>query len=281
MQAIRCQVGNFSKQHGATTLTGNRSLSCFERREPISETTAKAWSDDEVKNKKVRETVEDYWEEAAATLHELGLLMKSQEKLDDERLEKLRTLLATFILNWIKYSNEVKSNPIYWKCHNMFCGLHRFAHLAGMIGRVSAEGFENKHVFMRRLKELMRPISNTRLRVNTISQRQQISVLHPGVVKRQQVLEGKKKRQGKQKRAKKAAKNYRGREDIEKRVFIDEHDDDTPDGFIATENDGLLPNKYSDIYNYLLRGMAPSTFYEPFETDESLGSKLKGEAKYL
>ena len=191
MQAIRCQVGHISKQHGATTLTGDRSLSCFERREPISETIAKSWSEDEAKNKKVRETIKDYWEKAAATLHELGMLMKCQEKLDGERLKKLDTLLVAFILNWIKYSNEVKSNPIYWKCHDTFCGMRRCAHLSGMIGRVSAEGFENKHVFMRRLKELMRPIANTRFRVNVISERQQISVLHPGVVKRRQIIKGK------------------------------------------------------------------------------------------
>ena len=280
-QAIRCQVGHFCKQHGGLTLTGNRSLSCFERRETISETTAKSWSEDEAKNKKVIATVKDYWEENAATLHELGLLMKSQEKFDDERLKRFDTLLVSFILNWIKYSNEVKANPIYWKLHNMFCGLRQFAHLSGMIGRVSAEGFENKHVFMRKLKELMRPIANTRVRVNAISERQQISVLHPGVVKRRQIIEGKTKRRGKGKRAKKTAKNYRGSEDIEKRVFIDEDDDGTPEGFFATENDGLLPNNFSDMYNYLVRGMAPSSFYEPFETNESLGSKLKGDAKYL
>ena len=139
---------------------------------------------DEEKRNAVLVAVEYFWLRASEHLYHLAKLMKSQKKMDTATFQEFENHMVQFLIVWLKYANEFKGNPIFWKLHNLFCNIKDFASLYRMIGRISAEGFENKHLFMRMLKEMMRSLIHTKHRVENISFRQQISVLHPGIVKR-------------------------------------------------------------------------------------------------
>ena len=88
--------------------------------------------------------------------------MKSQKKMDTATFQEFENHMVQFLIVWLKYANEFKGNPIFWKLHNLFCNIKDFASLYRMIGRISAEGYENKHLFMRMLKEMMRSLINTK-----------------------------------------------------------------------------------------------------------------------
>lgn len=283
MQGIRSQAGKFNKQHGGMELTGGRCLLLLERRDAIVRLMKNTYPSDEDKRNDVVEAVEGFWLKAAEHLYNLGMLMKSQKKMTATILKDFEHHMVQFLIIWLKYANEFKGNPIFWKLHNLFCSIKDFANSYEMIGRVSAEGFENKHVFMRIQKETMRSVISTKHRVENISFRQQISVLHPGVVKKNIIIQ--KATQQRKKRGSHKNKGQRKRqgENISEIVdeVIDENQEDVPDGFFRTESDGLLPNEVSDMYNYLLRAMTPSNFYDPFDKDPELGSKEKGDARFL
>lgn len=54
-----------------------------------------------------------------------GTFDVSEEKLHDERLEELDNRLTSFVILRIKYSNEVKSDPIYWRLLHMMASIKR------------------------------------------------------------------------------------------------------------------------------------------------------------
>ena len=74
------------------------------------------------------------------------------------------------------YGNK---NPIFWKLHMLCCAFINFVEMTMMTGQCSAEGFENKHYFMRLSKILMAPIAQVKLRCEKLSQRQQACLI-PG-----------------------------------------------------------------------------------------------------
>ena len=273
VQGIRSQAGKFNKQHGGLELTGAKSLLLLERREAIERLMKNAYTSDQEKNRDVIRVIKDFWLPAAESLYRIGLIMKSQEKMDDVKLDYFENHLVNFLIIWLKYSSEKKRNPMYWKLHNMLCSVKTFASLYGMIGRVSAEGFENKHVFMHILKELMRPVIQTRHRVENISFRQQIGLLHPGIVKRNLIIEEATQKREKRGPYKNKGSNTGQGEDIPI-VTTDVDDEILPEGYFKTESSALLPNSVSDIYNYLLRGKTPAGYHDPFDVDPE-STKLK------
>ena len=84
----------------------------------------------------------DWWLECAEYLLDILLIMKSQEKLEDTTIEKLKDLAVKYVRLWypmvLLYS--ITKNPIFWKLHMFFCGIIPFAVKTKMIGRVSSEG---------------------------------------------------------------------------------------------------------------------------------------------
>ena len=93
-----------------------------------------------------------------------------QSKQDATKHETLRKNIAEYVKLWFQYIIDTK-NPIYHKLHLSTCGLIYFHGKYGMLGRVNAQGFENKHFEMRLIKLLMGRIARRGLRAQKTAQR--------------------------------------------------------------------------------------------------------------
>jgi hypothetical protein len=142
IQAVRTNAGEFNKQHGTMELMAARGMLALERQDNIYDIAFQAYPDNPVWHEKVKDILE-WWRDCAKHLYEMGLLMKSQEKMTPEQLLLLKKHLVFFVT----------------KCNK-----------TGMGGRASTEGFENKHHFMALLKVAMKPVMKTDVRVAKLSQ---------------------------------------------------------------------------------------------------------------
>ena len=160
LQAIRTKAGKFNKMHGSMELTAARGMLAVERRQPVYDITCQAYAgtDPDLKNLKVKEVM-DWWLELAGILYKMGLLMKSQKKMTEDRIKLLEVWVVKYAVLWQK--KVTYKNPVFWKMHIMECCFVNFVIVTGMSGRSLAEGMENKHFQMAKLKAMMAPIVKT------------------------------------------------------------------------------------------------------------------------
>jgi hypothetical protein len=212
----------------------------------------------------------DWWLSVAEPLFHMSTIMKSQAKIDGERLRNLKRYITVVGVAW---RNKITyKQPVFWKMHTVECALICFVTIHGMCGRVSAEGFERKHYDMSALKTLLAPMVKTSDRVQKISQRQQVSLL-PGMAKIIHKMQPKKiGRRGtyRTKTAPRREENLPERENV---------DDWAPDGFFKIESGGYLADVYQTVYNYCHHTMIPDYWKVPFPNCDGLGNfaKLKSE----
>jgi hypothetical protein len=83
-------------------------------------------------------------------LLKVATLLKSQKKIDGERLDELREAIVLHSLAWRKY---MPSRPIWVKLHRLECHIMQFVETWGCIGILSEEGFESFHTFLNALVE--------------------------------------------------------------------------------------------------------------------------------
>jgi hypothetical protein len=280
MQSVRTQAGNFNKQHGSMELTASRSLTAMEKRQKIHDTASEAFSGDTPELNVEMRAIMKWWLEVAASLYEIGMLMKSQEKMTPERLYLLKKYLVLYVL---KYRERVTwKNSIFWKVHVSLCCFINFCEKSGMGGRASAEGFENKHYLMGIIKAMMKPIVNTGIRVAKQVQRQQIFLI-PNAAKKLNMVESQAIRTGKR-----GPYNNRGNATKEKEVIeiLEDEDDEEdgseiPDDFFVAYKGGVLPIEMSEIYNLLKWRTTPESFREHIKNNDELGNVAKLRANHF
>ena len=116
-----------------------------------------------------------WWRDCADQLYAITRLLKEQEKQTPNKICKLKKAIAEFLRIWVPRITE--NNPIFWKLHTLMCCMIRFVEKTGMTGRANAEGFENTHYKISKLKAMMSGIPQTQLRCEKLSQRQQICLI--------------------------------------------------------------------------------------------------------
>ena len=218
----------------------------------------------------------DWWLELAGILYKMGKLMKSQGKMTEDRIKELEVGVVKYAVLWRKKVSAYK-NPAFWKMHIVECCFVNFVGVTGMSGRSSAEGMENKHFQMAKLKAMMAPIVKTDVRVAKLSQRQQIYLL-PGLAKKFEKIESRTKRTGCRGPNKHNGFITQNTEDIIE--LEDEDDNDLPEGYFEVANEGILPIKFAELYNFYKTRLMPEHWRKPFQNDKKLGSKAKLEAAY-
>ena len=70
----------------------------------------------DVRTNALIQEIMNWWEKCAHHLYDLGLLMKSQQKVDAERLHKMKEDFAHYLSLWYKkFDENLSKNPIFWK----------------------------------------------------------------------------------------------------------------------------------------------------------------------
>lgn len=269
-KAVNTYAGAFNKQHGNKELTNDRGIDALRHADAIAALTRTAYRGDPLKQAKVNEVM-DWFETMAGYLFEMSTLMKSQKKLTPERLERLEISTIRYGIAWKK--KVTWKNPVFWKMHTHWCCLLPFANETGMCGIVSAEGSENKHHHMATYKRLLAPIVSVKNRVNKISQRQQIRLI-PGISKSFKKIERKKG-------ARRGTYNNKGQTRNQEEVPVDDALDTLDaDEYFKTAKGNFLPSSMREIYNFYERSHIPDSWYETFDTNESLGNMAKRKTRF-
>ena len=280
-QAVRTYAGQFLVQHGPVELTCIRGMLALERRQDIARAVSAAYAEtDQEANHEVKKIM-DWFLEIAEHLYEMGLLMKSQQKMTEERIKKLELHIANYLKLWYAKFEELglKKSPLFWKLHVLLCCFVQFCRKYGIGGRASTEGFENVHFWLNKLRALMAPVVNTRQRVSKISQRNQM-FLHSGLQRKLKKVKNATKNLGKKRGPYKTSKLAKNQEDI---VVGDTSDDvqivNVP-GFSLTGEGDLLPESVIDLENLLQSQKVPASFYSYFSNNDDLGGKAKLEVQH-
>ena len=262
-------------------LTNNRGMKALERREEIASITSKAFEkSNPALNAQVKEVIA-WWLQQADDLYEISTLMKSQKKFTPDRIQKLKRHVLRYGISWRKRVTWGKT--VFWKMHTLECLFINFAIVHGLMGgRLSTEGFENKHFLVRRLKAMLSSMFSTGQRIQKLSQRQQIYLIASvaAVFERLQ--------QAKQARSTGPRGPYRNRGQTRN----DEQLPDIPEGINSTEGicpedyfetpEGyLLPDDLSEFYTFFAQGKVPEAWTESFKTSDQLGSLAQLKASFF
>ena len=151
-------------------LTGRRGINVLKYRENILAFVYEGCHGDE--NEDDVKEIMDTWLALSTELYPISKICNDQSKQNLTKHKKLKDHIAAYILLWFPYIDY--KNPIFHKLHSLMCGLIFFHWRFGMLGRVNAQGFENKHFEMRLIKLLMGRIAQKGLRVNKTAQRSQV-----------------------------------------------------------------------------------------------------------
>jgi hypothetical protein len=125
----------------------------------------------------------------------------------------------------------------------------------GVAGRVSAEGFENKHHAMANLKSMLSPMVKTAHQNNKLVQRQSIHLL-AGLDEKLDRIESQKKWTGRRGPYKVSGRTHNIKE-IETIIDEEDADDQNVDGYFWTLSNFLLPIELQDVYNIYERSKVP------------------------
>ena len=135
MKALKTYAGDFTKGHGVHELSNAMGIRALDRRKDIYKTVIDGCAGDETVKK-----IMDWWLDCADTLYHLSVMMKSQKKLEDADIEKLKNLIADYVRKWMPqlelYGDK---NQIFWKLHMLMCAFIHFVEMTGMTGQCSAE----------------------------------------------------------------------------------------------------------------------------------------------
>jgi hypothetical protein len=275
-RALKQFSGAINKQHGQIELTNGRGINALEKRHEIYRMVCKAYPSDPDCAVKVKEIM-DWWLELANDLYGMAVILKSQKKVTPERANTVKAHLVRYGIRWRKVITW--KCPVYWKMHMFECCLMNFIKKHGVAGRVSAEGFENKHHAMANLKSMLSPMVKTSHRVNKLVQRQSIHLL-PGLDEKLDKIESQKKRTGRR-----GPYNVSGRtrniEEIETIIDEEDMDDRNVEGYFWTLSNFLLPIELQDVYNIYERSKVPDEWHSAFESSELLADGAKFESSFL
>jgi hypothetical protein len=277
MKAVKTFAGDFNKGHGVHELTNALGIRALEQRQKIYDTVISGCNDIGVAK------VMDWWLSCANLLYHISIMLKSQDKLDEEDIRKLKDLVVDYVYIWKNqletYINIQNQNPIFWKMHMLCCGLIEFVVKTGMAGRCSAEGFENKHYVMNQIKRLMAPIALDKLRCEKLSQRQQ-SCLIPGIAEVQNFFDKEDKRASTGIRGPYKSRGTRTKllENLPLQATVEK---EAEDGYFVSSEENLIPTNLADIYFFMIHGKVPDEWAQTFHDSSSLGTKAANAAPYI
>jgi hypothetical protein len=276
MKAVKTFAGDFNKGHGVHELTNMLGIRALEQRQKIYDTVVDGCNSPAVT------VVMHWWLECANLLYVISIMLKTQDKLVEDDVCKLKDLVVDYVYAWRAqletYVSE-NQNPIFWKMHMLCCGLIEFVEITGMAGRCSAEGFENKHYVMNKIKRLMAPIALDKLRCEKLSQRQQ-SCLIPGIADVQNFFDRADKKVSTGIRGPYKSRGTRTKllENLPLRATVEE---DAEDGYFVSSQGNLIPDNLADMYAFMIYGKVPEEWAQAFHDSSSLGTKAANAAPYI
>ena len=275
IKSLKMFAGDIYKGHGVSELTGMQGMRALKHRQEIYELVVSSSNNDEQVV-----AIMQWWLECADLLYPLSCIMKSQEKLSDEKLKQFKDLLADYVKKWTtQLESYTNKNPVFWKLHMVLCGLVWFAEETRMIGLCTTENFENKHYVMSQIKKLMQPIALDVLRCEKMSHRQQYFMIS-GVEDIEKIFDEEDKKRGKgKKRGQYKSKGTRTKimQDLPIEELVQE--EAIADHFVSSEGN-FIPARLSDEYAFMLHGKVPDDWIQSFQDSNSLGTKAVSTLQY-
>jgi hypothetical protein len=274
---------NFNKARGGDSLelTNNRGMKALERRQEIASITSKAFEkSNPVLNAEVKAVIA-WWLQQADELYEISTLLKSQKKFTPDRIQKLKRHVLKYGIAWRDRVKQWK-NPVFWKMHTLECVFINFATVHGFGGRLSTEGFENKHFLMRRLKAMLSSMLNTGQRIEKLSQRQQIHLIASVAAVFERLQRAKKARSTGPRGPYRNRGQTRNNEELpDLPEGNNSTEENCPEGYFKTPEGYLLPDDLSEFYTFFAQGKVPEAWTESFKTSDQLGSYAQLKASFF
>ena len=109
MKALKLYTSDIYKGHGVHKLTAIQGMRVLKHQKEIFDIVVDAYNND-------KEVVDImfWWLDCADLLYSISLIIKSQEKLSDENLNKFKDLLANYVNKWkSQLKNTTNKNPIF------------------------------------------------------------------------------------------------------------------------------------------------------------------------
>ena len=275
MKALKSFAGDNNSWHGVHELTNQRGIKGLKSRQDIYNLVVAGCHN----NADVKKAM-DWWLECAGCFLDISLIIKSQEKLEDATIQKLKVSAVKYVQLWypmvLKYSDT--KNPVFWKLHMFFCGIIPFAEKTKMIGLDSAEGFENNHFVIEKINQLMKSIPEEKLRCEKISQRQQAFSI-PGIGDVHKIFDevSENNKKGPRGPYKNRGKRTKVLEELPQHQ---QQAQATIDGYFISQNGNFIVNEVEEQYVFITYGKVPNDWVKAFHEEINLGGKVARQAEF-
>lgn len=167
--AVRMYAGFFTAMHSSMELSGRRGIRVLDHRQKVYDLVVNGGYSPATKAIVIE--IMDTWLALGSELLPISIICNDQEKQDESKIAKLESHIVAFIKLWMPFVTY--KNWQFWKLHALLCNATAFIKEYGMLGRANAQGFESKHYEMAQHKKTMGRISERKLRVQKLAERQQ------------------------------------------------------------------------------------------------------------
>jgi hypothetical protein len=268
----------YRDEFGGDKLTHRDGIQVLEIWNELVDLVSSTYADDQERQTKVKAIMSQSYNMAVPLLV-LSKLLKSQEMFDETRIIELEEAIC-FV--YLAYRECYPVQEVFPKLHHVSAHVIDFIKEHGMYGRISEEGFEAIHPKMNKIHRDLKPMRETKKRLETTSNRLQAS-LNPDVESfRQEYLNNKQgrytSRPSKYNITKAKSRNSESHS-IEYTTFDVGSDDclEVPSG---SDNVNLIKAEWKGVYELVCDSKVPDSWSKVFEQRDDLGNAKKEASKY-
>jgi hypothetical protein len=265
---------NYRKEYGGYQLSHRDNIQVLQAWDKVRVVVCAAFDDDPDYQELVRATM-DKSEKLANSLLKLCKFLKSQEKCEADRIEAIKEAIAEIYYAWSIHYPRQECFP---KLHHLVWHVVEFIREYEMYEIISEEGFEAIHPQINKIIKELKPMMNTKQRLQTTNDRLMSSldssvesITQEFKTRKASTVKNRPKEYNKQGRSRNAESGcivYTGLQD----------DPDDENCLLLPQSKDLIKVSWREVFEFACYSKAPASWSKVFADCEDLGNVKKEEA---
>jgi hypothetical protein len=265
----------YRKEFGGRTLSHNDWIVVLEQWSTVCEVVGACYEDLQELKLELKEIM-DTSAELGAPLLELAKVLKSQDIIDDDRLETIKyAMVKVYVSFRVAYPNQ----KVFPKLHHILWDAIHFIEEHKMFGILAEQGFEALHKNMNKINKDLKPMVDTNARQQTTFNRIQAGLNPEFDAIKWAYLNRRSERYTNRSKTYKTSRKSRKDDMVAIAITLDELLVD--ERYFEVDNSThLIKENWKEVYQMVVQFKVPASWSKVFDDRDDLGNVKKEEARY-
>jgi hypothetical protein len=264
----------YRKEFGGKTLSHNDWITVLEEWVAVCE-VVRACYEDRQELKRELEDIMDTSAELGTPLLELTKILKSQDIIDDERLEEIKYAMVKV---YVGFRVAFPDQKVFPKLHHIMWDAINFIVEHKMFGILAEQGFEALHKNMNKVNKDLKPMVDTNAREQTTFNRIQAGLNPEFDAIKWTYCDRKSERYTDRPKTYKTSRKTRKDDMVAIAITLDRLVDGR---YFEVDNcTHLIKEEWKEVYEMVVHFVVPASWSKVFDDRDDLGNVKKEEARY-